>query len=300
MNSSILLKTAVLLITFKRLDTTKQVFEAIRKAKPPRLYISSNIGRDNEENESVYNVRSFLENNIDWECEVIKLYRTEHLSAKSSISGAIDWFFENEEMGIILEDDCLPSQSFFIFCQELLEKYKNEQDVLHIGGTNPIDKELESNSYYFSKYNRIWGWASWRRAWTYFDPNINIWPKIKAERLLYDLFDRKEAKYFEKIFDSVYKNEIDTWDYQWFLMRLLNGKAVIPNVNLVSNLGFSENSTNTKDIEHPLSNLPRGEIMFPLDHPKSQAENVGKDKQWSRMVTIKPSIIQRIMGKIKR
>jgi len=109
------LETAVLLITYKRLDTTKLVFDSIRQAKPPKLYIASNTGKDDRGIQEVNKVREFLENNIDWDCKLYKLYRDKHLSAKHSISGAIDWFFENEEMGIVLEDDCLPSQSFFLF-----------------------------------------------------------------------------------------------------------------------------------------------------------------------------------------
>lgn len=296
------LNTAVLFLVFNRLDTTKQVFEAIREAKPPRLYVAADGARETKEGEAqkAQAVRDYIIKNIDWKCEVKTLFREQNLGCKMAVSGAIDWFFENEEMGIILEDDCLPSQSFFWFCEELLEKYKDDKRVWHIGGTNPIDKEVESNSYYFSKYNRIWGWASWRRAWLNYDVNIQIWPEIKRERILYDLLDWKEAKMFEKIFDDLFKNKIDTWDYQWLLIRLINAHAIIPNTNLISNVGFGVEATHTMSADNPLSNLKKGEMNFPLDHPKYIVNNQLKDKLWSKITTQDLELFNRIINRIKR
>jgi len=295
------LKTAVLFLTFNRLDVTKQVFDTIKKAKPPRLYIASDGARASVkgEDEKVKSVRDFIMSHIDWDCEVQTLFRDENLGCKYAVSGAIDWFFEQEKMGIILEDDCLPSQSFFRFCEELLIKYKDDTRIWHIGGTNPIDKEMISNSYYFSKYNRIWGWASWSRAWSHYDVNIKFWPEIKKESVIYNLLEKKEAKIFEKIFEKIYNNKIDTWDYQWFLIRLLNSKAIIPNVNLVSNVGFNRNATHTVDSNNNLSNLARGEIKFPITHPIDMYENYKKDNYWSKKLTKNISPLNIIFSKIK-
>ncbi|APD50324.1 nucleotide-diphospho-sugar transferase [Francisella hispaniensis] len=294
------LKTPVLFLVFNRLDTTKQVFEAIRQAKPPKLYVASDGARKSKEGETekVQKVRDYIMSNIDWNCEVKTLFRDENLGCKYAVSGAINWFFENEEMGIILEDDCLPSQSFFWFCEELLEIYKNDTRVWHIGGTNPIDKELTSNEYYFSKYNRIWGWASWRRAWIHYDVDIGIWPKIKREKILFDILEQKEAKIFEKIFDNVYEGKVETWDYQWFLIRLLNAKAIIPNANLISNLGFGEEATHTTDEENYLANLARGEMSFPLVKKSIMVIDHKKDSKWSKELSKDISIIRNIIRKI--
>ncbi len=296
------LETAVLFLVFNRLDTTKQVFNAIREAKPPSIYIASDGPRKfkNKEQEKVNSVREYILNHIDWECEVKTLFRDENLGCKIAVSSAINWFFENEEMGIILEDDCLPSQSFFWFCEEMLIKYKNDTRIWHIGGTNPIDKELTSNSYYISKYNRIWGWATWRRAWMNYDVTINFWPNIKQSKILFDLLTKKEALLFEKTFDQVYKGTIDTWDYQWFLIRLLNGKAIIPNTNLVSNLGFREDATHTVDKDSALSNLPQGEMTFPLIHPQFLIDNTKKDTIWSQILTHRISLLTRVIRKLKK
>ncbi len=242
------LETAVLFITYKRLDTTVQVFKAIKQARPKRLYISSNIGRNTEEIKQVVAVRKYLEENIDWECQVSKLIRTEYLSAKFSISGAIDWFFENEEMGIILEDDCLPSQSFFCFCEELLEKYKGDMRIGQISGFNPLGNfDFNGVSYGFSKFGPIWGWASWRRAWKLYDVNMKTWPEIKKNKYI-DFFtdSQREKEWRESIFDKTYKNEIDTWDYQWSYSKLISNQlSIIPHVNLIKNIGFGSESTHT-------------------------------------------------------
>ena len=295
------LKTPVLFLVFNRLEQTKKVFDVICKTKPPRLYIASDGPRESchGENEIVEAVRDYVMTNINWQCEVKTLFRKKNLGCKYAVSKAITWFFDNEEMGIILEDDCVPSLSFFLFCQELLEKYKNDTRVWHIGGTNPIDKDNISNSYYFSLYNRIWGWASWRRAWKYYDVNIRFWPVIKTNKILYNIFNRKEAKYYEKIFDEVYNGNIDTWDYQWFLIRLLNGRAIIPTTNLVTNIGFGEGATHTINVDSELSELKRSDIMFPLKHPQFIIEDFLRDEIWSNMSLNNNSIINKIKNALK-
>lgn len=280
------LTTPVLFIVFNRLDTTKMVLEAIREAKPSRIYIASDGPRKNRDGEDliVNSVRNYIFKKIDWKCEIKTLFRNENLGCKFGVSSAIDWFFENEEMGIILEDDCVPEKSFFFFCEELLIKYKDDKRIWHIGGTNPISNLKISNSYYFSKYNRIWGWATWRRAWEYSDSSISIWPDVKKDKILYDLLSKEEATYFERIFDNVFFNKIDTWDYQWFLMRLLNGMAIIPNSNLVSNIGFNQEATHTANFNNKFSKLPTGKMEFPLKHPTIFIQDIQQDSIWSKEI----------------
>lgn len=296
------LNTAVLFLVFNRLDTTKQVFDEIRQAKPPRLYIAADGARTNKEGEAqkVQAVRDYIMQNIDWECEIQTLFRDENLGCKYAVSGAITWFFENEEQGIILEDDCLPSQSFFWFCEELLERYKNDLRVWHIGGTNPIDTQLISNEYYFSEYNRIWGWASWKRAWSVYDVEISAWPNIKSMHVLKEILGESEENKYEEILDKVYQGQIDTWDYQWFLLRLLNGKAVVPKVNLISNIGFGAEATHTFNIENKLSKLPRGEVDFPLLHPEYIIVDKNRDFAWQRFSNESLSALSKIKKIVSR
>ncbi|MFP4332877.1 MAG: hypothetical protein ACLFQJ_06210, partial [Campylobacterales bacterium] len=144
------LKTAVLFLVFNRLDTTKQVFEAIRQAKPPRLYVAADGAREAKEGEDqkVKAIREYILQHIDWDCEVKTLFREKNLGCKIAVSSAITWFFENEEMGIILEDDCLPSQSFFWFCEELLERYKDDMRIMMVSGYNKVQRYNQQNSYF--------------------------------------------------------------------------------------------------------------------------------------------------------
>lgn len=297
MNDQRLLNTAVLFITYKRLDTTMQVFESIRKAKPPRIYISSNIGKDEDECKSVQVVRDYIIDNIDWQCEVNKLFRTKHLSAKLSISGAIDWFFEHEEMGIILEDDCLPSQSFFWYCEELLERYKTDMRVWHISGDNFQDGIIRGDySYYFSAINHVWGWACWADRWKFYDSDLN---NIQNELFLKIYWKSYEFKYWRNIFLKVKNNEIDTWDYQWTFTMWVNGSlAILPNINLVSNIGFGENATHTKktNVNSTYNNV--NDLVI-AKHPINIIRNIEAD-QYTFKHVLAPSILIKIISKIKR
>jgi len=266
------LNTAVLFLVFNRLDTTKQVFEAIRQAKPPRLYVAADGARANKEGEAekAQAVRDYIMQNIDWECEVKTLFRDQNLGCKYAVSGAITWFFENEEQGIILEDDCLPSQSFFWFCEELLNRFKDDLRVWHISGNNfhfgwQRDKDY---SYYFSYYGSIWGWASWRNRWSAYSVDMNGYEEIKAKNYLNDLFgNQKEADFRYSNFDQI-RNGLDTWDFQWAYTRFVNsGLSIVPSVNLVKNLGFGEDATHTFSSNDRRANMSFNELETKLKHP---------------------------------
>ena len=268
-----ILNTPILFLIFNRLDTTKKVFETIKKNKPSKLYIASDGARAHKqgEKEIVQQVRDFVLENIDWTCEVQTLLRQENLGCKEAVSSAISWFFKNEEMGIILEDDCLPDDSFFYFCQDLLIKYQNDTRIWLITGTNDLveDVSTDKEAYYFSKYEHIWGWASWRRAWQYYDKDISYYPDLKAKNIFEKLFANKnEYTYFSKIYDKLYRKGIDTWDYQWKLTIMINnGLSIIPTVNLISNIGFGVGATHTHSAEDTNANRKVGKITFPIQHP---------------------------------
>lgn len=261
------LKTAVLFLVFNRLDTTKQVFEAIRKAKPPRLYIAADGARENKEGEAekVKAVRDYVMTNIDWECETTTLFREQNLGCKMAVSGAIDWFFENEEMGIIIEDDCLPSQSFFWFCEELLERYRDDMRVGMISGDN-FQKGIKRGEadYYFSIYSHIWGWASWANRWKNYDVDLhNVWDINFMDKLNLGLFSKLFWRY---ILRKLKNNQINTWDYQWSLTLFRKDQlTIIPNLNLVQNIGFGSGATHTKRSNN-FSEQVSNEMVI-LNHP---------------------------------
>lgn len=265
------LNTPILFLVFNRPDTTAIVFEEIRKAKPSRLYVASDGSRSNRdgEQELVECVRK-IATAIDWSCDVKTLFRETNLGCKYAVSSAISWFFEQEEEGIILEDDCLPNSDFFIYCQNLLDYYRNNKEIFLITGNNFQNGRWRGEeSYYFSTYPHIWGWASWRRAWDCYDVEMKYWPKWKDSAKWINRFnDKIERRYWENIFESTYKGKIDTWDYQWTAaIWKNNGLTITPNINLVSNIGYGENATHTFNLNSCLSKIPTGKLQT-INHPK--------------------------------
>jgi hypothetical protein len=280
------LQTAVLFLVFNRPDTTKQVFEAIRKAKPPRLYVAADGSRADQvgEAEKVAKVRE-IATAVDWPCDVKTLFRDENLGCKYAVSGGITWFFEHEEQGIILEDDCLPSQSFFWFCEEMLESYAKESRVMCITGTNITKGIRFSDDLWFSNYSLMWGWATWRRAWKKYDRDLSSWPIKREEGFLNKKlkFNSAQKSSWNRILDRTYQGDIDTWDYQWiYSCWINNGLTIAPAVNLIRNIGYSSDATHTKS-DHPiLSNLIANETNFPIIHPKNIEVNEQADLFISR------------------
>ncbi len=296
------LKTAVLFLIFNRPYTTKQVFKAIREAKPHRLYVAADGPRADKsgEHEKCEQVRQ-IATQVDWDCEVKTLFRDKNLGCRVGVSSAIDWFFDNEEEGIILEDDCLPSQSFFWFCEELLERYRVDMRIMVVSGDN-FQKGLARNefSYYFSRFNHCWGWASWRRAWSYYEKDMQSWPYIRDNDYMQDILsDKKAVKYWSKIFETAYRNKIDSWAYRWtFSCWIQNGLTVLPNVNLVSNIGFDGDATHTKTVSK-IAMILALEITFPLKHPPTMIRDYVADRRTDlNVVRTSVPIAERILRKI--
>jgi hypothetical protein len=275
------LQTAVLFLVFNRPDTTTQVFEAIRKAKPPRLYVAADGPRANRDGEAerVARVRE-IATAVDWPCEVKTLFREENLGCKYAVSGGITWFFEHEKQGIILEDDCFPHPDFFVFCETLLDQYATDEHVWVITGDNfQNGQKRGEGSYYFSRYNHVWGWASWRRAWQKADMEIKFWPEWKHSAAWQAAIpDKVERKYWSKIFDRMYRAEIDTWDYPWTAsVWFYSGLTATPNVNLVSNIGFGPDSTHTASADSPLAGIATGQLGE-LTHPDQVVQDTAADR----------------------
>ena len=292
------MKSAVLFLTYRRFGTAEKVFESIREAKPPRLYFASNAPNPENKNEEqrVDKVRGLLDR-IDWNCEVHTLFRDEHLSVKYSIPSAIDWFFENEETGIILEDDCLPSQSFYPFCDELLDRYKDDMRVGQISGDNFQNGIKRGDAdYYFSIYNHIWGWASWANRWQNYDVNLKNFNDTKFIKDLFD--DKKTVKCWLQTFKIMKKQLINTWDYQW-TFTLWNKKqlTILPNTNLIENVGFGVDATHTTG-ESELANLKAYELEL-KNHPKEVKRDLEADKFTSKMIFEKKTLFERVVNKLR-
>lgn len=261
----------VLFLVFNRPDTTTQVFEQIRLARPPRLYVASDGPRSSRAGEArvVDEVRRSVLDRVDWPCEVHTLLRTENLGCKRAVSGAITWFFEHEECGIILEDDCLPSPSFFPFCTELLERHKDDERIAGITGDfRALESPYPPDTYGLVGYPLIWGWASWRRVWQHYDVDMKGWTGDPDDVPRLAVKPRSTKRFLKSVFDAVKVGEIDTWDFQFnYLCQVRRQDFLYPHVNLITNIGFSGKGTHTNDPHDPNAELPRGEIVFPLNGP---------------------------------
>jgi len=292
--------TPVLFMIFNRPDTTQKVFNAIRQAKPKQLFIAADGPKEGTEGEKekCEQARKVIEQ-VDWDCEVKTLFSDKNLGCKIAVTSAIDWFFKNVEEGIILEDDCLPSQSFFWFCRELLGHYRDDTRITMISGNNfQFGKVRGEGSYYFSKYAHLWGWATWRRAWKCFDVNMKNFEEFKKEAQINNVFNiKQQQKYWTKIFQSVYDGKIDTWCYQWVYNCLINnGLCIMPNVNLVSNTGFGIDSTHTKDKNSIFSKMEAKDITE-IIHPKFVLANQEADLLVSKLFFGNINIFTRVKNK---
>ena len=266
--------TPILFLIFNRPDTTQKVFDAIKRQKPRYLYVAADGPRVNKTGEvEICKKTKDIIDQIDWNCELRTLYRPENLGCKIAVSSAITWFFEQVEYGIILEDDCLPDDSFFPFCEELLIKYKDDDRIGHIGGDCFYPDLVAKNlSYDFCSFAHIWGWASWRRVWKNYDVNFSYWTKYKHDKKKRDLLftGLREIIYFSSaIPDAIYgTNGINTWDTQlFFTLRSQNQLCIYPSVNLVTNIGLGDiNGTHTtkKGSKGFFLSKP---IQLPLNHP---------------------------------
>lgn len=272
----------VAFIIFNRPDVTLRTFSEIAKIKPAKLLVIGDGPRSSipEEKKKVLDTRAILAQ-VDWDCEVLTNFSEENLGCKKRVSSGLDWVFGLVDEAIILEDDCLPAPSFFQFCQEMLDKYRDHAEVGMISGAN-FQRGIArgDGDYYFSKYAHIWGWATWSNRWrNIYDVDMRVWPTFKSSKDFLEVTSGLSNKrYWERIFEKVYRGQINTWDYQWLFANWLHKRiSIIPNANLISNIGFGQGATHTM-VENELSNLPAQEISFPLKHPDSVEVNILADQ----------------------
>jgi hypothetical protein len=261
----------VLFLIFNRPVTSAQVFEAIRGARPPRLYIAADGPRaDHPEEERLCAEARETTANVDWPCEVQTLFRDKNLGCKEAVSAALDWFFDREEAGLILEDDCLPAPEFFPYCEALLERYRADTRVRHICGCNfQFGRRRGPASYYFSRLTHVWGWASWRRAWRDYDKNLAAFTPDEIADALANIFDEPlVVDRWRHIAHELKQGKIQTWDYQLGLTNFLHhGLCIIPNANLITNIGFGSAATHTLGTTNRYAGIPHAPLG-PITHPR--------------------------------
>lgn len=296
------LNTPVTFIFFNRPDTTMKVFNEIKKARPQKLYLVSDGARSTrqEEQEIVQKLRSQVEAGIDWQCEVYKNYADKNMGCHKRMVSGISAVFEREETTIILEDDIIPVPGFFRYCEELLKRYEKETKIMYISGNNLQHHFPIEDSYTFSQFPSIWGWATWKRAWVLYDDSKSAWDKIKTDQAVENCYGKKWAKYYSAQIERAYEGELDTWDYQWEACRMWHrGLGIIPKYNMIENIGFNrEDATHTKG--NSMYDFTNQDMNFPLQHPKEIQVNVEYDKNYIKNIIAREFERLTYWGKIKR
>ncbi len=299
MNSE--LDVPVAFLIYKRPDVTRRVFAAIAAARLRRLYVIADGPRDEAEAARCAATRAIIEE-ADWPCEVFTNYAETNLGLKRRVSSGLDWVFAHEEQAIILEDDCLPDPTFFHFCAELLERYRDDERIMQIAGTNPLrGAHRPQASYFFTSYMHIWGWATWRRAWQHFDVTMSQWADPQArEHVLGQFEDLKEREFWLRQWSQCYEGTVDSWALGWsFVCRARDGLSVMPCHNLISNIGFGLEATHTL-VKNRVAALPAQPMTFPLQHPTTVIRDVEADRLLSRVTLLRPPLYRRAVNRLRR
>jgi len=292
-------KSPILFLIFNRPNESRTVFDAIKKAQPSKLYIAADGPRVTKVDDVFLcdKTREIIKE-INWNCELKTLLRKENLGCKTAVSGSINWFFDNEAEGIILEDDCLPNALFFKYCDVLLDKYRLDTRIRHISGCKMnLGTPPNNATYYFSKLTHVWGWATWRRVWKDYDVNLQLLDKVLATSLHKEIFhNNKVTKHIFKQFRLTQNGSIDTWDYQYVFCNLINnGLSINPNYNLISNIGFNQNATHISDGQNKYANIPLDHFTS-IIHPDIVLPNVGLDVK--QLKSEMPTFFNRIKNKL--
>ena len=297
-------ETPVLLAVFNRPEKTRQVFEAVREAQPKKLFIAADGPRPHVPTDEVQCQKTReVVNVVDWDCEVATLFREKNSGGSGpGISSAINWFFEQVEEGIILEDDCVPNQSFFYFCQEMLKKYQNDQRVMHISGSNfQFGRAIGEGTYYFSKVINVWGWATWKRAWRLFDYDMKLFPAFVDQEVIKNIYSSKKIQNeYIRTFGNTYYGVWNCWDRRWmFAIYINNGLSVVPNSNLIANIGFGKGASAEYYEDDVAINMPTQKIKE-IIHPVFMVPNREADEHYHLKIFTHPPFAKRLKRKLKK
>jgi len=282
-------KVPVLFVIFNRPAQSLKAFEPIRRYRPERLYIAADGPRKTKEGEAALcrHTREVVLEGVDWSCEIRTLFREENVGCGRGVSEGITWMLEQEEYGIIVEDDCVLAPDFFAVCEELLPRYKDEERIAQINSCNPRFCGCMADSYYFISYPAIWGWATWARAWKDMDFQLKAWPEVKKR--IFKRFPFWEAwihfYFWNRLYRQICRGKVlAIWDAQWSVNVFMNDKLCIAlPTNLVVNCGLGgEDATNCKDPDSPMKKLYYGRVNFPLSHPVRVEMNFKLEKKRSR------------------
>lgn len=299
-----MLKTPILFLIFNRPEVTQKVFNEIKKARPTHLFVAADGARPQVEGEKekCEETRRIIDQ-VDWDCTVHTQFSEVNLGCGRMVSGAISWFFSEVEGGIILEDDCLPSMSFFPYCEEMLERFKDDERVMMITGTNFLQEwKSDRQSYHFG-VGGIWGWATWRRAWKYFDFEMKGWGTVEGKESVRNcplLINDTQYKEVQSLLNQTYKlqGKVSWWSYQWmFVYCSQSGLSVVPAKNLISNIGYGPEATHTKTVS-VYANITLGELEFPLKHPSYIV--LDKEFEKKQYMMFLPSLPNRMYGSLRK
>lgn len=250
----------IIYIVYKRLDKTKESFQRIRDIQPSKLYIVADGAKNDDDLINVQSVRDYIDSHIDWPCKVERRYATKNMGLRYGIPSGISWAFEQEDRAIIIEDDVVPEISFFHFCEQMLDKYENNPEVMMVSGFNIYENDSFFGNYdmTFSHFSVIWGWATWKRAWDLYKPNIPDWTSVRKSGSLKKVLNKNGYHNFKLIFDDLQFHWYNTWDYQWQFAIFMNGFGIVPRKNLITNIGINdingEHSGDSEEMEKIIGN----------------------------------------------
>ena len=301
------MKTPLVLIIYNRYDCTLQLIKSINNINPEKLFVIADGPKENEKNDTVKcdRVRSLIDN-IGSKTKIEKIYSSKNIGLESRVVSGLNDVFSIVDRAIILEDDCIPDAAFFEYCTELLDKYEDCKDVVHIAGSKYVTNDIQNQSYYFSKYSLEWGWATWKNRWLRYDGTMKDWPRIKKDKTFREIIkDKKVYKYWQWIFENCYNGHINSWAYKWLYKNMIEKKyTIIPKYNLINNIGIGTNSTNTK-FKNTNTTQPLVQIAFPLKHPseilfKEEFDSIQEQALYNKSVLWLELITKRLKPLISR
>jgi hypothetical protein len=276
------MQTPVALLIFNRPEITRRLVVEVIRAQPPQVLVFADGPRpDHPEDAELIATAKRVIDEAPWDCEVLTNYSETNLGTRYRPATGLDWVFQTVEKAIFFEDDVLPHPSFFSFCDELLEKYQNDERVMMISGNNFMGgRRLTDDSYLFSHYAGIWGWATWRRAWRHYDVELRQWPRLRETSFLRDvLANEEEVAFWRQCFDRIVSGETQTWDHQWqFALWAQRGLSIMPSVNLCTNVGFGPTAQHYKEFDSKLAAVRVEEMQFPLRHPAAMVRSREADE----------------------